>query len=109
MTNEAKQAVSGSVTVAVRDSVVDGIIVKKGDYLGLLNDKIVCTGSSIKEVLVKLLEGGDYELISLYYGDTLDEEGAEALAEELGEVNEDWEVETFYGGQPLYPLLIAME
>lgn len=109
MTNEAKQAVSGSVTVAVRDSVVDGIVVKKGDYLGLLNDKIVCTGSSIKEVLVKLLEGGDYELISLYYGDTLDEDGAEALAEELGEVNEDWEIETFYGGQPLYPLLIAME
>lgn len=109
MTNEAKEAVSGAVTVAVRDSVVEGIVVKKGDYLGLLNDKIVCVGSSIKEVLVKLLEDGDYELISLYYGDNLDEEGASALAEELEEINEDWEIETFYGGQPLYPLLIAME
>lgn len=109
MTNEAKEAVSGAITVAVRDSVVEGIVVKKGDYLGLLNDKIVCVGSSIKEVLVKLLENGDYELISLYYGHNLDEEGVAVLAEELEEINEDWEIETFYGGQPLYPLLIAME
>jgi len=109
MTNEAKEAVSGAVTVAVRDSVVEGIVVKKGDYLGLLNDKIVCTGASIKEVLVKLVEGGDYELISLYYGDVLDAEGAAELAEDLEEINEDWEIETFYGGQPLYPLLISME
>lgn len=109
MTNEAKEAVSGSVTVAVRDSVVEGIVVKKGDYLGLLNDKIVCTGASIKEVLAKLLEGGDYELISLYYGDNLTGEDAAELAEGLEEINEDWEIETFYGGQPLYPLLISME
>lgn len=109
MANEAKEAVSGAVTIAVRDSVVEGIVVKKGDYLGLLNDKIICTGSSIKEVLLKLVEGGDYELISLYYGDNLDADGAAALAEELEAANEDWEVETFYGGQPLYQLLIAME
>lgn len=109
MTNEAKEAVSGAITIAVRDSVVQGMTVKKGDYLGLLNDKIVCLGDSIKDVLAKLLEGGDYELISMYYGEGLDEEGAQELAEELEEINEDWEVETFYGGQPLYPLLISME
>lgn len=109
MANEAKEAVSGAITIAVRDSVVQGMTVKKGDYLGLLNDKIVCIGSSIKEVLFKLLEGGDYELISLYYGEGLDEEGCAKLADEIVEENEDWEVETFYGGQPLYPLLIAME
>ena len=109
MTSEAKEAVSGAVTVAVRDSVVNDIVVKKGDYLGLLNDKIVCTGVSIQEVLKKLVEGGDYELISLYYGDNLDEAGASELAEQLEEVNEDWEIEVFYGGQPLYPLLISME
>lgn len=109
MTNEAKEAVSGAITIAVRDSVVQGMTVKKGDYLGLLNDKIVCIGSSIKEVLLKLLENGDYELISLYYGEGLDEEGVAELVEELENANDEWEVETFYGGQPLYPLLIAME
>ena len=82
---------------------------RQGDYLGILNDKIICKGSSIDAVLEQMLAGGDYELISLYYGADLDEEAAEALADKLGAMNDNWEVETFYGGQPLYPLLLAME
>ena len=109
MTKEAKEATSGSVTVAVRDSVVNGIEVRQGDYLGILNDKIVCTGKSIEKVLEQMLSGGDYELLSLYYGADLDEAAAGTLAAKLEEINEDWEVEVFYGGQPLYPLLLAME
>ena len=109
MTKEAKEAASGSVTVAVRDSVVNGLTVHEGDYLGILNDKIVCTGKSIEAVLKDMLAEGDYELISLYYGADVSKEQAEKLAEDLGELNDDWEVETFYGGQPLYPILLAME
>ena len=109
MTQEIKETVSGSVTVAVRDSVVNGIQVHEGDYLGILNDKIVCTGKCIKAVLEQMLQDGDYELVSMFYGADLPKEDAEALADDLRELNDDWEVETFYGGQPLYPLLLAME
>lgn len=109
MAKEAKEAASGSVTTAVRDSVVNGLEVHQGDYLGILNDKIICKGSSIDQVLEQMLAEGDYELISLYYGADLDEEAAAALADKVSTMNEDWEVETFYGGQPLYPLLLAME
>ena len=56
-----------------------------------------------------MLSDGDYELLSLYYGADLDEDTAGALAEKLEAINEDLEVEVFYGGQPLYPLLLAME
>ena len=109
MTKEAKETASGSITVAVRDSVVNGIAIHEGDYLGILNDKIVCNGSSMEEVLQKMLTDGDYELISLYYGADVTEEQAEKLAAEVEELNDEWEVETFYGGQPLYPILLAME
>ncbi len=109
MTEEAKMATSGAITIAVRDSVVNGIKVTKGDYLGLLNDKIVCAGSSIEEVLEKLLDDSDYELISMYYGSDISKEQAEEIAEQLQEMNEDWEIEMFNGGQPLYPLLLSME
>lgn len=109
MTQEIKETVSGSVTVAVRDSVVNGIQVHEGDYLGILNDKIVCTGKCIKAVLEQMLQDGDYELVSMFYGADLPKEDAEALADDLRELNDDWEVETFYGGQSLYPLLLAME
>lgn len=109
MTKEAKEAAGGSVTVAVRDSVVNGITVHEGDYLGILNDKIVVSGSSVEAVLNTLLADGDYELVSLYYGAAISEEQAEKLADKLREKNDDWEVETFYGGQPLYPIILAME
>ena len=55
MTKEAKETASGSITLAVRDSVVNGIAIHEGDYLGILNDKIVCNGSSMEEVLQKML------------------------------------------------------
>lgn len=109
MTKEAKEALGGAVTIAVRDSVVNGLEVKKGDYLGLLNDKLVCTGSSVKEVVLQLLEEDDFELLSIYYGEGLDQAGAQGLAQELTEVNEELEVEVFYGGQPLYPVLLVLE
>ncbi len=108
MTKESKEAVGGAVTIAVRDSVVNGIKVHKGDYLGLLNDKIICTGTSIEEVLRQLLQDADYELVSMYYGEELSAEYAEALAGEIREIG-GWEVEVFPGGQPLYQLLLAME
>ena len=56
-----------------------------------------------------MLAEGDYELISLYYGADVTKAQAEELAEKLVELNDEWEVETFYGGQPLYPILLAME
>lgn len=109
MTQRSKEVTSGAVTLAVRDSVVNGIEVAKGDYLGILNDKIVCKGQMIEEVLEQMLAEGDYELLSLYYGSDLSKEQAENIVCYLETVNEDWEIELFCGGQPLYPLLMAME
>ncbi|MBQ0067682.1 MAG: DAK2 domain-containing protein [Phascolarctobacterium sp.] len=108
MSRAAHEAVGGSVTVAVRDSVVSGIKVQKGDYLGLINEKIICTGGSIKDVLAKMLKDKDYELISIYYGDALDKAAAQNLAQYI-ETLGDFEVECFAGGQPNYPLILAME
>lgn len=109
MTARCKDVNSGAVTVAVRDSVVNGIEVQKGDYLGIVNDKIVCRGTDIKTVLQEMLADSDYELISIYYGSDMQQDEADELKDYLETVNEDWEVELFYGGQPLYPVLVAME
>ena len=56
-----------------------------------------------------MLADGDYELISLYYGADITKEQAEELAEKLRERNDKCEVELFYGGQPLYPVILSME
>lgn len=109
MSNDAKQAVSGSITRAVRDSVVHGIEVHKDEFLGILNDRIVASSADMMDAIKAVLEDGDFEIVSLYYGDDMDEESAQQIAEQLEEINEDWEIETFYGGQPLYPILMSME
>ena len=109
MTAESKDVASGAITVAVRDSRVNDMDVKKDEYLGLLNDKIVCHGTDLQEVLQGVLQNGDYELITMYYGSDMTAEGAEEIAGFVEEMNEDWEVEVFKGGQPLYPLLLSME
>ena len=56
-----------------------------------------------------MLADGDYELISLYYGADITKEQAEELADKLRERNDECEVELFYGGQPLYPVILSME
>ena len=109
MTGEAKQANCGAIARAVRDSVVHGIEVLKDQYLGILNDKIVAASNDMMEAIKAVLDGGDYEVISLYYGDDMNEDSIGEVVEQLEEINEDWEVESFYGGQPLYPIIMSME
>lgn len=111
MRREAKEAHSAAVSIAVRDSVVNGITVKKGQYIGLLEDKIVYAGATLEEVTAETvkLAGSDWELISLYYGSDLTQSEADKIAAELEALDGGWEVTVFDGGQPLYPLLLSLE
>ena len=111
MREQAKAARSAACSIAVRDSVVNGIKVKKDQYIGLVEEKIVCAGDQLLEVAAETLrlaaEGA--ELISIYYGNDMPVEQAEELVDELKKINGDWEIELFDGGQPLYPLLMVIE
>ncbi len=111
MTAEAKTAKCISATIAVRDSVVNNITIKKDDYLGLVDDKIVATGKTLDAVIKSAIEtlDEDYELASIYYGANLSEADAKAIAQEIETLDKDWEVEVFEGGQPLYPVIISLE
>ena len=111
MRREAKEAHSAAVSIAVRDSVVNGITVKQGQYIGLLEDKIVYAGATLEEVAAETvkLAGSDWELISLYYGSDLTQSEADKIAAELEALDGGWEVTVFDGGQPLYPLLLSLE
>ena len=111
MREQAKAAHSAACSIAVRDSVVNGIKVKKGQYIGLVEEKIVCAGDQLFEVASETLglAAQGAELISIYYGKDMPVKQAEELADELKKTNGDWEIELFDGGQPLYPLLMVIE
>ena len=107
-----QEVVSGSVTKAVRDSVVDGQPVKAGHFLGIKAGKVAAQGECIAKVLLTLLQqlvSESAEVATLYYGSELTVSEAEKLAAQMREAFPELTVELYDGGQPLYPLLVSVE
>ncbi|PKO22201.1 MAG: hypothetical protein CVU38_10705 [Chloroflexi bacterium HGW-Chloroflexi-1] len=112
MTAALSQVRTGEVTIAVQDAHFDGIDVKAGDVIGLLNDRLTATGPSAEEVVKTLLEqmvASELEVITLYYGEPTNAQTAEALQAVLSELYSDQEIEIIDGGQPFYHYIISAE
>lgn len=103
---------TGQVTFAVRDTSIDSQEIKEGDILGIADDGIKAVDADLKTATYKLLDhimDEDSELVTIYYGEEMTEEGAEELSEYIEDKYEDAEVEIHYGGQPLYYFIISVE
>lgn len=103
---------SGQVTYAVRDTEISGKKIAEGDVIGIAHGDIVSVGHEVTEVTRELIEelvNEDHSLITLYYGEDVDEEDGEKLLKELEEEYEDLDIELVYGGQPLYYYLVSLE
>lgn len=103
---------TGSVTYAVRDTEIDGIDIKQGNMLGLVEGKIKEVGEDKKVVAGKVLEDmidDESELITVYYGEDVSDEDANEFEVELQEKYEDLDIQFYKGNQPLYYFLISVE
>jgi len=103
---------SGQVTYAVRDTSVDGKEIKIGDFMGIDDTGIKSVGTDIVEVikeLVKEMSDEDSELLSVYYGEDVSNEDAEALVATLEEEYPDYEIELHAGNQPVYYYILSVE
>lgn len=103
---------TGSVTYAVRDTEIDGIEIKEGNMLGLVEGKIKEVGQEKGEVAAKVLEhliDDDSELITIYYGSDVTEEEAENFSNMIEEKYEDFDIQVYKGNQPLYYFLLSVE
>ena len=112
MAEAASLVQTGEVTKAVRDAKVNGIEVKEGEIIGLLNNTLVTTGALRDEVAWNLLERMDAssrELITVYWGGELSEAEAQAFKSELADRYANAEVELVHGGQPFYDYIISAE
>ncbi len=103
---------TGEVTYAVRDTVIDDVTIRQGDYMGIGDKGILGVGSDIADVTFDMLEkmmNDDLELISIYYGDDIDEKDAEALRQRIAEKYTQCDVDLQYGGQPIYYYIVSAE
>lgn len=103
---------SGQVTYAVRDTTIDDLEIKAGQFIGIRNSNIVAANADLittsQDLLGKMLESGD-EIVTLLTGADATEESTNALTDWLGEHYPNAEVEVHYGGQPIYSYLFSVE
>lgn len=112
---DMKEAVSGvqtaQITIAVRDTTLEGENIIEGEYLGMLEGHIVVHHKDLKhtfnELLKKMKE--DAEVITVYYGEGITEEVANSYKEDAEAIFEDADVELYAGEQPVYYFMISAE
>lgn len=106
------QVKSGQVTNAVRDTVIEELEIKSGQYIGISNSKIVAAADELlnvsKQLLVSMLENGD-EIVTVLTGAETEADITESLGSWLEETYPQVEVEIHEGGQPLYYYLFSVE
>lgn len=112
MTASLSDVVSGSVTLAVRDTSIDGLEIHENDNLGMVDGKIVVSNpdmtTTLKETFAKMIDE-DSEIVTIYVGEDGREDLAEEISNYLEDKYEDVEVEIHQGDQPVYPYLMSVE
>ena len=112
MLEEIERVKTGQVTYAVRDTRIDDKEIHKDDIMGIGDAGILSVGTDIAETTKAMLaEMIDEEsmMVSIYFGADVAEADAEKLAGEISELYPDVDVDTHFGGQPIYYYVISVE
>ncbi|HIP97242.1 MAG TPA: DAK2 domain-containing protein, partial [Anaerolineae bacterium] len=95
-----------------RNVQINGLDIKEGQIIGLVNGELITSAQTIEEATRQVLQrmhAEDGEILTIYYGESVTAEEAEALAEMIGDLYPDLEVEMVDGGQPHYPYILSIE
>ena len=112
MKEEIQNVKTGQVTYAVRDTHIDDKEIHEGDIMGIGDAGILSVGQSVEATtkeMLSLMADEDSELISIYYGQDIQEEDAEKLASEIEELYPEADVDLHCGGQPIYYYVLSVE
>ncbi|SDY73906.1 hypothetical protein SAMN05421736_103173 [Evansella caseinilytica] len=103
---------TGEVTYAVRDTSLNGVQIKKNDFMGIMEKNIVSTGANVQVVAKALLNemvDDDSEIVTVILGEDRSGKEGDELAAYIEEKYGDVEVEVHVGNQPLYSYIISVE
>ena len=101
------------VSISIRDTTVNNIEIKKDNYIGILDGKIVATDTTIEntaeKAIIDLVEDEDISLITIYYGEEVDKRQAKDFSKKLSKKFKHVDCELVFGGQPVYYYTITLE
>jgi DAK2 domain fusion protein YloV len=112
MTAAISEVQTGEITTAVRDAEYDGLSVREGQIIAMLNHQLVYSSTDLQDACLKLLDKADakaYELITLFYGADVQRQEVNRIADAVRMAYPDQEVEVQEGGQPHYQFILSVE
>lgn len=112
MTNAFEYVKTGQVTFAVRDTTIDGVEIRKDDYMALAEGKIVLSTPSMFDAATKVLStliDEDSEIVTIIFGENVTESDVEQLENYISQNFDHVEVEVVEGKQSLYPYIFSIE
>ncbi|XEO94638.1 DAK2 domain-containing protein [Latilactobacillus sakei] len=112
MTEALDTVISGQVTQAIRDTTLDGLEIKKDDYMGIIDGKIKVSTADRQTAAIEMVQtmlDEDSEIVTIIVGEDGDMTEAEAISDAIMAQDDELEVEIHEGDQPVYPYLISVE
>jgi hypothetical protein len=112
MTKALEDVETGEITIATRSVEIDGVTVQEGNVIALHNGKLVLSCTTIEDAVIKLLEkahADHYELITMFSGADLPKRETDRIADIVRSLYPEQELEVQEGGQPHYPIILAIE
>ena len=112
MTGAAQCVSTAQITYAARNSDFDGFDIHEGDYLALLDGKLLGTDREVANLLENLSDEAssrEAEFVTVFYGEDVSEEDAQKAGEIFSRRCPDAEVSLIRGGQPVYYYIISIE
>jgi hypothetical protein len=112
MTKAITLVKTGEITVATRTVEIDGVNVRDGQVIALLDGKLVVSAESVEQGVMGLLEkanAAEHELVTLFYGEGMSHVEANRIKDVIGKKYSNLEIEVQEGGQPHYQFLISIE
>ena len=112
MTEALDTVISGQVTQAIRDTTLDGLEIKKDDYMGIIDGKIKVSTADRQTAAIEMVQtmlDEDSEIVTIIIGEDGDAAEAEQISDAIMAQDPELEVEVHEGNQPVYPYLISVE
>jgi hypothetical protein len=112
MSAAIEHVTTAEVTRAVRDSLVDGVQIRTGDFIGLVDGRVAVSNTDLETVVEEVaarLAGEDREVLTLLVGADENAPRVTAMVDRLRGLHPTVEIEVHDGGQPFYPVLLAAE
>ena len=113
MGESIKNVTTGEVTFAVRDTEWNGTLIQKDDVLGIRDGELFIVSKNREEVLTELIKEMTKTrkdgIITIYYGNEIEEMSMKSIIDALSKKYEDFDVECYSGGQELYHYIVSVE